>query len=143
MLPMDTGGIAAEMAALQTLMAGLLPLVDGSDAGPARLKRMDAALRELRTGVMRLTVQLQQAKAAGRGADLAAVLTPSVATALAELGAALPRLAAEMKARRTRLAALMQVTRQRAQEPQGYRPLRGGRMALVQRQVRHCVQISA
>lgn len=121
-------------------MAQLATQVTAAPPRPDRLRTMTTALRDLRDGVSVLNVQLAQAKARG-DTDIVVHWQSVVAKALAQAQQVLPLLKAELTARRGRLAALVVVTRQRAQVEQGYKPLRGHRVGLVERQVRHCVHL--
>lgn len=121
-------------------MARLAGQVGAVPPQPDRLRIMATALRDLRDGVSVLNVQLAQAKARG-DADAVAAWQPVVAEALARAQQMLPLLKAELTARRGRLGALVAITRQRAQVEQGYKPLRGHRVGLIERQVRHCVHL--
>lgn len=107
-----------------------------------RLRAMEKALRDLREGTTCLSVLIREAKARGTPEKVAG-WHEMLGGALAGVAEILPILAAETKARKGRLSALLAVTRQRAQVEQGYRPARGGRIAMVQRQVHHCVHVVA
>lgn len=121
-------------------MARLVEQAAATPPRPDRLRAMEAALRDLREGMAGLNIQLVQARSAGDVAAIADWL-PTVAQAMAEAEQVLPRLKQELTARRSRLGALVAVTRQRAQVEQGYKPMRGHRVAMVERQVRHCVHL--
>ena len=131
---------ATPLDLVQQSMARLAAQVAAGPPRPDRLRTMATALRDLRDGVSVLNVQLAQAKARG-DSDAVAGWQPVVAAALALAQQVLPLLKAELTARRGRLGALVAVTRQRAQVEQGYKPLRGHRVGLVERQVRHCVHL--
>ncbi|WP_029015124.1 hypothetical protein [Niveispirillum irakense] len=138
--PAPAGRPASPLDLVQQSMARLAAQVAAGPHQPDRLRTMATALRDLRDGVSVLNVQLAQAKARG-DSEAVASWQPVVAAALAQAQQVLPLLKEELTARRGRLGALVAVTRQRAQVEQGYKPLRGHRVGLVERQVRHCVHL--
>ncbi|SNS52815.1 MULTISPECIES: hypothetical protein [unclassified Azospirillum] len=138
--PAAAAPAATPLDLVRQSMARLAAQVAAGPHRPDRLRTMATALRDLRDGVSVLNIQLAQAKARG-DSDAVASWQPVVAEALAQAQQVLPLLKAELTARRGRLGALVTVTRQRAQVEQGYKPLRGHRIGLVERQVRHCVHL--